>query len=51
MQTPSSGVVFVHVQNNRRRMKFYAMAQCAHSAHTALLATALWERYKDATLV
>jgi len=28
------------VQNKRRRMTFYAMAQHAHNAYTALLATA-----------
>ena len=34
VHTPSRGVVIVHVQNDRRRMAFKAMAQRSHSAHT-----------------
>ena len=50
MQTPSPGVVFVHVQNDRRRMAFYAMAQCAHSAYTELLAIA-WRAPRRSAIV
>jgi len=40
VQKPSRGVYFEHTKNKRRRMAFYVIAQRAHSARTALLATA-----------
>jgi len=49
METPSRGVCFEHVQNKRRRMAFYAIAQRLHSVCTALLTFAQRTPRRSAT--
>ena len=41
--------LFQHVQNKRRRMAFYAIAQRLNSVFTELLATAQHARWRSAT--
>jgi len=48
VQTPRRGVCFEHVQNKRRRVTFYAIAQRLHSVSTALLTTTQLEPRRSA---